>query len=494
VIIDSRPAPWCLGETAQLERGAVGAAAVAPSVGTSIARPVAARTRLLLEGPIARTLLRLAAPNVVVMAVQAAVNAGEAYFLGWLGADALAGVSLAFPLIMLMQTMSAGGMGGGVSSAVARALGAGRRRDANALVLHALVIATVMGACFTAAIVLGGPGLYRAMGGTGGALAAALAYSHIVFGGAMAVWLFNTLASVVRGTGNMLLPASVVVGGAALTLALSPALIFGWGPLPPLGIAGAAAGLVAYYAAGSLVLFAYLLSGRSLVRLSLSDLRLRGRLFGDILRVGAPSLVNNVQTNLTIILLTGLVGPFGTTALAGYGMGARLEYLQIPLVFGFGSALVTMVGTNIGAGYRKRAERIAWTGAALAAALTGAIGVGAALLPYAWLGLFSTDPDVLKAGATYLRIVGPVYGFFGLGLALYFASQGAGRLLWPVLAGFSRLVIASVGGWLAIYWFGGGLTALFGVMALAFVVFGLTVTLAVKSGAWRRREPGASET
>jgi putative MATE family efflux protein len=427
--------------------------------------------------------------------VQVAVNAGEAYFLGWLGADALAGVSLAFPLIMLMQTMSAGGMGGGVSSAVARALGAGRRSDANALVLHALVIATVMGACFTGALLLGGPVLYRAMGGTGGALAAALAYSNIVFGGAIAVWLFNTLASVVRGTGNMLLPASVVVAGAALTLGISPALIFGWGPVPPLGIAGAAAGLVAYYAAGSLVLFAYLVSGRSLVRLPLSDLRLRRWLFGEILRVGAPSLVNNVQTNLTVVLLTGLVGPFGTTALAGYGMGARLEYLQIPLVFGFGSALVTMVGTNIGAGRQARAERIAWIGAGMAAALTGVIGLGAALAPYAWLGLFSTDPEVLHAGATYLRIVGPAYGFFGLGLALYFASQGAGRLLWPVLAGFSRLVIASVGGWLASRWFGGGLTALFGVMALAFVVFGITVTMAVKSGAWRlatRRAGGGS--
>jgi Na+-driven multidrug efflux pump len=111
------------------------------------------------------------------------VTAGEAYFLGWLGADALAGVSLAFPLVMLMQTMSAGGMGGGVSAAVARALGAGRRRDADALGFHALLIAIVMGAGFTGALGLRGPAVYRAMGGTGGALAAALAYSNIVFGG-----------------------------------------------------------------------------------------------------------------------------------------------------------------------------------------------------------------------------------------------------------------------------------------------------------------------
>src|SRR6185295_5591607 len=164
---------------------------------------------------------------------------------------------------------------------------------------------------------------------------------------------------------------------------------------------------------GSLVLLAYLVSGRSLVRLSLSDLRLRRRLFGEILRVGAPSLVNNVQTNLTVVLLTGLVGPFGTTALAGYGMGARLEYLQIPLVFGFGSALVAMVGTNVGAGRVARAERVAWVGAALAAGVTTVIGLTGAIAPWLWMGLFTKDPAVLAAGATYLRIVGPFYGFFG---------------------------------------------------------------------------------
>ncbi len=465
----------------------------ATAAGASPIPPMADRTRLLLEGPIAPTLLRLAAPNVVVMVVQAVVSAGEAYYIGWLGAEALAGVSLTFPLIMLMQTMSAGGMGGGVSSAVARALGAGRRSDADALVRHALVIAVVMSAGFTGALLLGGPRLYRAMGGSGGALAAALAYSNIVFGAAIAVWAFNTLASVVRGTGNMMLPAAVLVGGAVVTLSLAPILIFGWGPVPPLGIAGAGASLIAYYAAGSLVLLAYLLSGHSLVTLSFSDFRLRWRLFRDILRVGGPSILNNVQTNLSIVLLTGLVGPFGTTAIAGYGMGARLEYLQIPIVFGFGSALVAMVATNMGAGRRERAERIAWTGAAMAAAVTGTIGLCAAVFPRAWLGLFSTDPEVLHAGSTYLRIVGPVYGFFGLGLVLYFASQGAGRLLWPILAGFSRLVIASVGGWIAITWFGGGLPALFGVMAGALLVFGIVPVIALRSGAWRRAKSRGQE-
>jgi putative MATE family efflux protein len=447
--------------------------------------PVAERTRLLLEGPVVPTLLRLAAPNVLVMLLQATVSTLDGVFVGWLGADALAGVSLVFPLVMLMQTMSAGGMGGGVASAVARALGAGRRDDADALASHALLIALVMAALFTAGALGAGPAIYRAMGGRGGALASALAYSNVIFGGAAAYWLYNTLSSIVRGAGNMGLPASAMGLSAATYLALSPALITGWGPLPALGVAGAATASLTSFILASLILLVYLASGRGLVRLSLHKHRPRWALFWEILRVGAPGSLNTVMTNLTIILVTGLVGPFGAHALAGYGMGARLEYLQIPLVFGLGSALVTMVGTNAGARQHRRAEHVAWVGAGLAASITGTLGLAAALFPRGWIGLFSADPDVLAVGSTYLRIVGPAYGFFGLGLALYFASQGAGRLAWPLLAGLARLLIAAAGGWLASRWLGGGLPGIFAATALALVVFGGTVGLAVRLGAWR---------
>ena len=451
--------------------------------------PMSARTHSLLEAPIVPTLLRLAAPNIAVMAVQAVISTCEVYFIGWLGSEALAGVAMVYPLIMLMQTMSAGGMGGGVAAAVARALGAGRRHDAQALVLHAGLIACVMGGLCTIGALWGGPLLYRVMGGTGEALAAALAYSNIIFAGAISFWLFNTLASVVRGMGNMLLPAAVVMGGGALTLCLSPALIFGWGSVPPLGIAGAGVALLSYYSLGSVVLVAYLRSGRSLVQLTFFEMHWQRALFWDILRVGLPGSLNTVFTNLNVVLLTSLVGPFGTFALAGYGLGARLEYLQIPLVFGFGSALVTMVGTNIGAGRLARARRVAWVGAGLAAAVTGSIGLFGACFPHLWLGLFSTNPDVLAIGTTYLKIVGPTYGCFGLGLALYFASQGTGRLLWPLLAGGVRLAIAAGGGYIALRWYGGGLPTLFAAIAVALTVYAMVGARSMQADVWRAGTP-----
>jgi MATE family, multidrug efflux pump len=447
--------------------------------------PMAVRTRRLLDAPVTPTLLRLAAPNVLVMVLQAVVTTLDAVFVGWLGPSALAGVSLVYPLVMLMQTMSAGGMGGGIAAAVARALGAGRPAEARALAAHAVVIALVMASLFTTGLLLGGPVIYRAIGGTGEALAAALTYSRVVFGGAVVFWLLNTLASIVRGTGTMALPAAVMCGSAVLYLALAPALVMGWGPFPRLGVAGTATANLTAFAVAAAVLAGYCCSSRSTVQLSFRGLRLRRALFWEILRVGAPGSLNTVLTNLTVVLMTGLVGPFGTAALAGYGLGARLEYIQIPLVFGLGSALVAMVGANVGAGQLARAERVAWTGAGLAAGVTAAIGLGAAVMPGAWLGLFTSDPQVQAVGALYLTIVGPAYGFFGMGLALYFASQGAGRLAWPLTAGFARLTAAAAGGWVAGYGFGWGLPGIFAAMALALVIFGTTTAAAVRLGAWR---------
>src|SRR6266436_4564895 len=165
------------------------------------------------------------------------------------------------------------------------------------------------------AVLGGGPWLYRTLGGSGTSLAAALTYSNVVFAGALLVWSFNALANVIRGTGNMAIPPIVTCTGAAVLIPVSPCLIFGWGPLPGLGVAGGAVAVVAYYAVGSVALAAYLSSGRSVVRLSFHDVDFRWPLFRDILRVGAIAALITIQTNLTIAITTALVGRFGPAAI-----------------------------------------------------------------------------------------------------------------------------------------------------------------------------------
>src|SRR5712691_434113 len=397
-------------------------------------RPLDPRTRLLLEAPIAATLLRLAWPNIAVMLAQASVGLIETWWVSRLGIDALAGLALVFPGFMLMQMLSAGAMGGGISSSIARALGGGRRDDADALVLHAIIINVAIGSVFSALVLGFGPSFYRTLGGEGASLEAALLYSNVVFAGA----------------------GIAVVSTTALT---------------------------------TVVLASYIATRRSVVRFARS--RLRWALFADILRVGAVASVTTLQTALTVVLATALIGSAGGgNAIAGYGTGVRLEYLLVPLVFGLGASLVALVGTNIGAGQHARALRVALTGGAIAFGLSEAIGIAAALWPAAWLGLFSDDPGMLATGAQYLRIVGPAYGFFGLGLALYFASQGAGRLLWPLLAGLVRLAIAVGGGWVALR-LTGSLGGLFAALALGLIAYGVILSPAVGSGAWFRRKASA---
>lgn len=441
------------------------------------------RTKALIEAPIVPTLIRLAVPNIVTTVVQASTGLIETYYIGKLGTDALAGVALVFPGVMLMQMMSSGAMGGGVSSAIARALGAGRKEDADATISHALVIAVGFAAFFSVLMLAFGRPLYAALGGHGGSLTVALAYSDIVFAGVILIWLFNTLANVIRGTGNTFVPAVVTIAGAALLIPLSAALIFGFGPLPARGAAGGAIALLTYYGVGALAFSGYLWSGRAVVRPRLLETRLRWPLFRDILRIGLLASLTSIMTNVTIALTTGVVGAFGPAAIAGYGVGTRLEYLLIPLAFGFGGPLVALVGTSLGAGDRKRALRGAWIGGWLCFVMTGAIGLAAALFPAAWLTLFDRDPGMIEAGSTYLRIVGPFYGFFGLGMALYFASQGAGALKWPLVAGLLRLIIAVGGGWLAMR-LTGSLALVFASLALGLAVLGLLIAGAIKAGAW----------
>jgi len=433
----------------------------------------------LLTSPILPTLARLSAPGVLLVAFQTAVSVGDAYFIGRLGTAPLAGLALVFPLVTLLQMSSAGAMGGGVSSAIARALGAGDAARARRLVVHALLIAFGMAAAFTLLILAFGGPLYRLLGGDDESLANALAYSNILFGGCATVWLANTLASVLRGSGNMLIPALGLIGAAVIQVPLCGSLVLGLGPMPRLGIAGAAIAYVLCFGLASLVMAAAVL--RSALRPGRADCVLDQRLFADILRVGGLSVLNAVQTVLTAVALTGFVGRFGAAALAGYGVGVRLELLQIPLVFAVGQALVVLVGTNIGAGHVARAKRIAWIGAAVAAAICLVIGWTFALLPLAWVGLFSADAAVLDAGTRYLHIVAPFYPLLGVSVALYFASQGAGQMVMPVLAGTTRLFVVLLAGAAVV-----SLGAIFGVIALGLALQAALMIWFVARTNWKR--------
>lgn len=435
----------------------------------------------LLTSRVLPTLLRFALPNMLAMVATALAAIAETAYVGSFGTSALAGMALVFPMVMLQAMLSAGAMGGGVSSAVSRALGAGEPERASALAVHALYIGVAAGVVFMGLMLAFAPALFALLGGRGEALAQALAYANVAFLGSVFIWLVNTCSSVIRGSGNMRVPSAALLMVAVVQVVVAGALGLGWGPLPRWGMAGVAVGQVVANALGAVWLLAYLLSGRSRVRLRRTPLQ--WALARDIMRVGAVACLSPFQTVITILILTRLVAQFGTDALAGYGIGTRLEFLLVPIAFAVGVASVPLVGMAIGAGLVARAREAAWTAAAVAAALLGALGLTVVLAPGLWTLHFTQVPAVIDSAALYFLWAGPAYAFFGLGLSLYFSSLGAGKATGPVLAGTLRMVIVAVGG-AALAWAQTPPWTIFALVAMGMVAYGLATAWVVRRTPW----------
>ncbi|MDX2203027.1 MAG: MATE family efflux transporter [Hyphomicrobiaceae bacterium] len=437
----------------------------------------------LVTGPILPTLLRLTLPNLLAMLVTALVAICETAYVGLLGTAELAAIALVFPMVMLMQMLSSGAMGGGVSSAVSRALGAGDVPRAAALAVHAVSIGLLAGVFFSLLFTLFGDGIFRLLGGRGPVLEKALTYAHVALSAAALIWLVNTLASVVRGTGNMQVPSFALLAASLLQIAVGGAAGLGFGPIPRFGLAGVAFGLVFGFGCAAVFLLWFLMSGRARITLRFAGVALNREMFLDILRVGAVAALSPLQSVLTVLIVTRLVSAYGTEALAGYGIGARLEFLLVPIAFAVGVATVPMVGMAIGARDVARARAVAWTGGIVSAAALGVIGVLVGLFPGLWAAIFTDAPDVRAVADVYLRFAGPTFGLFGFGLCLYFASQGAGKVLQPVLAGTLRLLVVILGGWLLTA-SAAPLWGLFALVAASLALYGAATGLGIYVTPW----------
>lgn len=445
----------------------------------------------LTDGPILRTLLSLAWPNVIGLSAATCVVIAETSYIGRLGVESLAAMALVFPCVILMMTMSGGAMGGAVASAIARALGAGDRERASTLAAHALLIGIGFGLVFMLGMLVFGPRLLEMLGGRGHVLAQAIAYTQVFFGGAVLPWLLNTMAGVLRGTGNMKLPSLLMLNSATWQILLGGTLGLGLGPVPQFGMRGVAAGALIAYTANIGVMSWYLFSGRARVVPRLRGLRIQWVMFFDILKVGAIACFSPLQSVLTISIFTHMLAKFGTAILAGYGVGARLEFLLTSIAFSFGIACVPMVGMAIGAGRIARARRIAWIASVAAFVAVGAPACLVAIFPDLWVNIFTDSVAVRATSHQYLSTVGPFYAFFGLATTMYFSSQGAAKVIGPVLAQTVRLIyIAAAGWWLSAH--DATAQSFFWLAASSMVLLGLLSCSSVVLTRWGPRESKAT--
>src|SRR5260370_33740684 len=305
--------------------------------------PEAPAKNALLDRPILPTLLGLGWPNVMALSASTCVVIAETSYIGRLGVESLAAMALVFPCVILTMTMSGGAMGGGVASAIARALGAGDRERASTLAAHALLIGFCFGLVFMLGMLIFGPRLLALLGGRGNVLAQAIAYTKIFFGGAVLPWTLNTMAGILRGTGNMKLPSLMMLSSAVCQIILGGTLGLGLGPIPQFGMRGVAARSLTAYLISISVMSWYLFSGRARVVPKLSGLRIQWAMFFDILRVGAVSCFSPLQSVLTISIFTHMLAGVGAEILAGYGIRAQLPVLLKSVAFPVRISSVPMV-------------------------------------------------------------------------------------------------------------------------------------------------------
>ena len=389
---------------------------------------------------------------------------------------------------MLMMNIAMGGMGGSVAAAMARALGAGRLDDSRGLVVHALVFAVASGLVFTAFAWSMAPGLYALMGGVGGALEAAVAYSHVWFAGAVLLWLFAFLSSLLRGGGDAATPGLYGLASSIVYVPLAGILALGIGPWPGLGLVGRR--LPAWSRRAPLCCCLGVSSGRQAgLRAGICRRPPAAPVVRRNIARGLLGSLTTLTANATAMGMAGLVRRFGVAALAGYGIGVRLEFMVAPIAFGIGTGLTTLVGAAAGAGAWRRAVRATWIAGLVSFGVIGLIGWTVALMPESWARLFTSDAEVVAASAAYITRVAPFYCLFGLALTLYFASQGAGRMAVPAVAGVVRMIATILAGWLAVEKFGLGLEGVFAAIAVGMAVYGGLMAGLLLLTPWGPRQP-----
>jgi putative MATE family efflux protein len=395
---------------------------------------------LLAMAPLA-AVVRLAGPTTLVMAVSAVSNILYTHFVSRLGVDAIGAVSLVFPVSLLAITAMAGGIGAGASSAVARALGAGRRDAAAALAGQALAVSVVIGIGFGLAAQVGIPVLFRLMGASGAVLDSATLFGRVLFGGAAITFLGGMFDSVLRGEGNVRVPAIWSTTSLVLQIACTPLFmfVFGW------GLVGAALAMLACQLVATVARAFWVLGGRAVVHPVLRSARFTLGPLREILRVGVPAALSTSVSNVGLMALTSVVTRLGKSDLAAYGLGTRLDFLLMSFGFGFGAAVLTLVGLATGAGRFDRVSAFVTRAAAIAIVFLGVPGMIVWWRPALWLGLFTDDAGIHAVGTQYFRIIGPTYPFVGITMVVAFAFQGLGRATLPL-----ALTIARVAGVLAV--------------------------------------------
>lgn len=399
------------------------------------------KTNNLVEGPVLRSLINLSLPIVFAQLLQTAYQLTDTFWVGRLGEDAIAAVSISFPIIFLMMSL-----GGGLSIAAtvltAQFKGKGDKGKVNYIAAQTLLMMLFLSLLISFSGYFLSEYLVNLAGVEDAVIAEAVNYLRITFVGITFQFGFFIFQALMRGVGEVKIPLYIVLSSVILNLLLDPLFIFGYGPIPGHGVTGAAFSTIGTQLIATLVGIYILINGRYQIKLLKGNFKPDIPLMLKVVKLGYPSSIEQSTRASSLTIMTLLVSSFGTTAVASYGIGIRiLSFVIIPAI-GMSMATSTLVGQNIGAGKLERTESITKTASLLSFVILSIIGLIFFIFARELSSFFvPEEKTVIDATTTFVRIMALTFGLIGLQQVLNGTFMGSGNTLIPMFLSIFTLYI-----------------------------------------------------
>ena len=446
---------------------------------------IAGKPRDYTSGSVNRAILLLAVPMVLEMAMQSAFTVVDVYFVGKLGSNAVAIVGLGDSLISLVFAVAIG-LAMGTTAMVARRVGEGKNEEATQATVQAILLCTALSIPILLIGVFFSEELFRALGATARLAAEGRAYGQIFIGGSVTVMLLFVINAAFRGAGDPALAMRALWIANLLNIVLDPLFIFGWGPVPAFGVAGAAIATTVGRGVGVFYQLYKLCDGRGAIRVRAGDLEFVPTLAERLFRVSGIGIFQYLISTASFIGMIRILAIFGDIALAGYTIGVRVIIFILLPAWAMGNAAATLVGQNLGARQPERAERSVWVTARYNAIFLGLVTLFFITVPTQIVSLFSADPEVIRIAASCLRIVSLSYVFWGFGMITVLAFNGAGDTKTPTWINFFVLWVFQIPlAYLIAVPLGYGPNGVFTMIAASQTLYAVVGVIAFRRGTWK---------
>jgi putative MATE family efflux protein len=444
--------------------------------------------RDLTTAPIAEAVVLLAVPMILEMIMESVFAVADVFFVGKLGADAVTTVGITESLMTVIYAVAIG-MSIGATATVARRIGEKDPEGAARAAVQSIALGVLMGAAIGTFAAVFGAELLAMMGASGEVIAIGSGFTRVLLGGSGSVLLLFLINAIFRGAGDAAIAMRVLWFANAINIALGPCLIFGLGPFPELGVVGAAVATTIGRSSGVLYQLYRLTRGDSRVVIRASHLRLDRHVMAGILRLSGTGMFQNFIATASWMGIVRILAGFGTAAVAGNTIGIRIIMFALLPCWGVANAAATLVGQNLGAGHPERAEAAAWKASLYNTGCLIVVSLIFLLFAPALISIFSSDPEVVPYGVRCLRIVAAGFLFYGYGMTLTAAFNGAGDARTPTWIYIGCLWMFELPlAWFLAYPMGLGPTGVFTAVAVAFSVFAVVAAWVFKQGWWKTKK------